>query len=175
MEKKQAATYQSTTQKLPLVQSKVVHAGFNQWGKVPPGIVLYLELAALQAGNTLEHRLDDVPLHAIEEVNPASLQVLIHLRIQEHLEVLDIEWRSLHCVALQSAALTDDMSCVCDACMLSMTVTLYGALTAAWVYPAGIACGHQSKAMHISREGCRSTYRRAQGTPSRYGLSAFCS
>jgi hypothetical protein len=71
---------------------------------------MYLELAALQAGNTLEHRLDDVPFHAVEEVNPASLQVLIHLRIQEHLEILDIEWRSLHCIAVHSTALADNMS-----------------------------------------------------------------
>ena len=92
--------------------------------EVAPGIVLYLELAALQAGNTLEHRLDDVPFHAIEEVDPASLQVLIHLRIQEHLEVLDIEWRTLHCIAVQSATLTDDMSCVCDACTHGMTMTV---------------------------------------------------
>ena len=85
----------------------------NLWDEVAPGIVLYLEFAALQAGNTLEHRLDDVPFHAVEEVNPSSLQVLIHLRIQQHLEILDVEWRSLRYIAVQSATLTDNMSCAC--------------------------------------------------------------
>lgn len=94
------------------------------WDRRGPGIALHLEFAALQAGNTLEHRLDDVPFHAVKQVDPAPLQVLIHLGIQQHLEILDIEWRSLHCIAVQSATLPDDVSCVCHASMHGMTITL---------------------------------------------------
>lgn len=126
MQKKQGATHHT---KAPhksrhlCNQLQCMHMT-NLCDEVAPLIVLYLELAALQAGNTLEHRLDDVPLHTIEKVNPASLQVLIHLRIQQHLEILDVEWRSLYCTAVQSAMLSDNMSCVCDASMHGMTVSL---------------------------------------------------
>ena len=55
-----------------------------------------LELAALQARHALEYGLDDVPLHAVEQIHPAALQPFIHLLVQQHLEVLDVEWCTLH-------------------------------------------------------------------------------
>ena len=64
----------------------------------------YLELTALQTSHALEHRLDNVPLHAVEQVHPASLQILVHLRIQQHLEVLDVEGRTLHMTVLVTSS-----------------------------------------------------------------------
>lgn len=84
-----------------------------------------LELAALQASHALEHRLDDVPLHAVEEVHPAPLQVLIHLRIQQHLEVLDVERRPLHPTATTRMTLNthSGVSLVRDMTVLAFQTT----------------------------------------------------
>ena len=71
---------------------------------------MYLELAALETSHALEHRLDDVPLHAVEQVHPAPLQILIHLGVQQHLEILDVKGRPLQCTGVQSVAVAGTMT-----------------------------------------------------------------
>lgn len=62
---------------------------------------VHLEFAALQPGYRLERGLDSVPLEAVEQVAPVTLQIVIHALVQQHLEVLDVHRVALHkCVAI---------------------------------------------------------------------------
>ena len=61
------------------------------------------EFAFVQPCRTLDHALDCVPLDACDQVPPAPFQILILPCVQQHFEVIDVQWVALQTEKCKSA------------------------------------------------------------------------